>query len=62
MDKNSKIYIAGHRGLVGTAIMEELINKGYSNLIYKTHEELDLTNQKDVVDFFEKEKPEYVIL
>ncbi|MFB1645176.1 GDP-L-fucose synthase family protein [Campylobacter molothri] len=62
MNKNSKIYIAGHRGLVGTAIMEELINKGYSNLIYKTHEELDLTNQKAVADFFEKEKPEYVIL
>ncbi|MBZ7936377.1 GDP-L-fucose synthase [Campylobacter sp. B0100352/1] len=62
MNKNSKIYIAGHRGLVGTAIMEELTNQRYNNLIYKTHEELDLTNQKDVVDFFEKEKPEYVIL
>ncbi len=62
MNKNSKIYIAGHRGLVGSAIVKSLKNKGYINLIYKTHEELDLTNQKAVEDFFDIEKPEYVIL
>lgn len=62
MNKNSKIYIAGHRGLVGSAIVKNLESKGYTNLIYKTHKELDLTNQKAVEDFFESEKPEYVIL
>ncbi len=62
MDKNSKIYIAGHKGLVGSAILKNLISKGYTNLVYKTHAELDLLNQKDVEDFFQKEKPEYVIL
>ncbi len=62
MNKNSKIYVAGHRGLVGSAIVKNLQSKGYTNLIYKTHAELDLTNQKAVVDFFEIEKPEYVIL
>ena len=62
MNKNSKIYIAGHRGLVGSAILKNLEQKGYTNLIYKTHKELDLLNQKAVADFFEKEKPEYVIL
>ena len=62
MNKNSKIYIAGHRGLVGSAIVKNLESKGYTNLVYKTHKELDLTNQKEVVDFFEIEKPEYVIL
>lgn len=60
MDKNSKIYIAGHRGLVGSAIIEELQKQGYANLIYKTHNELDLINQKAVNEFFEQEKPEYV--
>ncbi len=62
MDKNSKIYIAGHRGLVGSAIVKNLQAKGYTNLVYKTHKELDLLNQQAVADFFEFEKPEYVIL
>ena len=62
MDKNSKIYIAGHRGLVGSAIVKNLESKGYTNLVYRTHSELDLTDQRAVGDFFEAEKPEYVIL
>ncbi len=62
MNKNSKIYVAGHRGLVGSAIVKNLISKGYTNIITRTHKELDLLNQKDVEEFFEKEKPEYVIL
>lgn len=62
MNKNSKIYVAGHRGLVGSAIVKNLESKGYTNLVYRTHKELDLTNQKAVEDFFEMEKPEYVIL
>jgi len=62
MKKDSKIYIAGHRGLVGSAIVKNLQAKGYSNLILKTHTELDLLNQQAVSAFFEKEKPEYVIL
>ena len=62
MKKESKIYIAGHRGLVGSAIVNNLTSKGYTNLIFKTHAELNLTNQKEVAEFFAKEKPEYVIL
>ena len=62
MNKNSKIYIAGHRGLVGSAILRKLQNDGYTNLIYQTHNELDLTNQQAVHDFFTTEKPEYVFL
>jgi len=62
MKKDSKIYIAGHRGLVGSAILQNLKLKGYTNLVYRTHQELDLMNQEEVVSFFEKEKPEYVIL
>ena len=62
MEKKSKIYIAGHRGLVGSAILNNLTGKGYSNLVSRTHSELDLTCQDDVRDFFESEKPEYVIL
>lgn len=62
MDKQSKIYIAGHRGLVGSAILENLDSKGYTNIITRTHKELDLTNQVAVTQFFEIEKPEYVIL
>lgn len=62
MNKDSKIYIAGHRGLVGSAIVRKLQNDGYTNLIYRTHAELDLTNQHAVHDFFAKEKPEYVFL
>lgn len=62
MQKDSKIYIAGHSGLVGSAILSELKQQGYKNLFFKTHFELDLTNQRAVADFFEREKPEYVIL
>ena len=62
MREKSKIYIAGHRGLVGSAIVNNLILKGYTNLIFKTHAELDLTNQNAVETFFLEEKPEYVIL
>jgi len=62
MKKTSKIYIAGHRGLVGSAIVKSLKQKGYTNLIYKTHKELDLMNQGAVEAFFDSEKPEYVIL
>ena len=62
MEKQSKIYIAGQRGLVGSAIVNNLISTGYTNLVFRTHAELDLTNQLAVEDFFSKEKPEYVIL
>lgn len=62
MNKNSKIYVAGHRGLVGSAIIANLKNKGYTNLICRTHKELDLTNTIAVETFFTTEKPEYVIL
>jgi GDP-L-fucose synthase len=62
MNKNSKIYIAGHRGLVGSAILKNLEAKGYNNLILKTHKELDLTNQEAVSNFFKEYKPQYVIL
>lgn len=62
MQKESKIYIAGHRGLVGSALLENLKNKGYHNIITKTHKELDLTNQLEVATFFETEQPEYVFL
>lgn len=62
MENNSKIYIAGHRGLVGSAILKNLKEKGYTNFVLRTHSELDLTNQQAVSDFFAKEKPEYVFL
>ena len=62
MNKNSKIYIAGHRGLVGSAIVKNLESKGYTNLVYKTHKELDLLDANAVKAFFAEEKPEYVIL
>lgn len=62
MDKQSKIYVAGHRGMVGSAIVRNLKSKGYNNIIGKTHAELDLTNQQAVNDFFKKEQPEYVFL
>ncbi len=62
MNKTSKIYIAGHRGLVGSAIVKNLKYKGYTNLVYRTHKELDLLNFNAVAEFFESEKPEYVIL
>jgi GDP-L-fucose synthase len=62
MDKNSRIYVAGHRGLVGSAITRKLVVNGYSDLVFTPHDEYDLTNQKTVSTFFEEEKPEYVIL
>lgn len=62
MDKNSKIYIAGHRGLVGSAIMRHLQSEGYSNIVIRTSKELDLTNQADTLAFFEREKLDYVFL
>ena len=62
MEKNSKIYVAGHRGLAGSAIVRKLKEEGYQNLLLKTSAELDLRDQKAVKDFFENEKPEYVFL
>ncbi len=62
MDKNSKIYIAGHKGMVGSAIMRNLQNKGFSNIVGRTREELDLLNQISVARFFDEEQPEYVVL
>jgi len=62
MNKNSKIYIAGHDGLVGSAIHRNLVEKGYTNFVFTPHVEYDLTDQQVVKAFFEKEKPEYVIL
>ena len=62
MDKNSKIYVAGHRGMVGSAIVRELQNQGYKNIVTKARLELDLIDQKAVRDFFVQEKPEYVFL
>ena len=60
MNTNSKIYVAGHRGMVGSAIVRELKRQGYNNLLLRTHAELDLTRQADVERFFETEKPQYV--
>ncbi len=62
IDKSAKIYIAGHRGLVGSAILKSLEDKGYSNFVLRTHAELDLTDQRAVAEFFAKEKPQYVFL
>src|SRR5690606_21265838 len=62
MELSSKIYVAGHRGMVGSAILRNLRQKGYSNFVLKTSAELDLKNQQAVCEFFEKEKPEYVFL
>ena len=62
MDKNSKIYIAGHRGMVGSALTRALQAKGFGNLVTRTSTELDLRNQQAVSDFFEREKPDYVFL
>lgn len=62
MEKNAKIYVAGHRGLVGSALMRKLIDSGYTALITRTRAELDLLNQHAVADFFEHERPEYVFL
>lgn len=62
MEKQDKIYVAGHRGLVGSAIVRNSKKKGYDNVIGRTHEELDLLEQQQVRDFFEKERPDYVVL
>lgn len=62
MEKDSKIYVAGHRGMVGSAIIRELKRQGYTNIITRTHSELDLISQEAVNRFFEEEKPEYVFL
>lgn len=61
-DKNSRIYLAGHRGLVGSAVLRELQKRGYTNILTRTHVELDLTSQASVTKFFERERPEFVIL
>ena len=62
MDKESKIYVAGHRGLVGSAILRKLRELGYKNIVCKTHQEVDLTRQDKVEKFFDQERPEYVFL
>ena len=62
LSKTSKIYIAGHHGLVGSAIWKNLEARGYSQLIGRSHSELDLTNQQAVDDFFKKERPDAVVL
>ncbi|MBM9589086.1 GDP-L-fucose synthase [Leptospira sp. 201903075] len=62
MNKNSKIYVAGHKGLVGSALVKILNQAGFENVIGRSHAEMDLANQKDVFHFFETEKPEYVFL
>jgi GDP-L-fucose synthase len=62
MEKNAKIYIAGHRGMVGSAIRRKLEKEGYSNFITRISSELDLRNQNDVAEFFDQEKPDYVFL
>ena len=62
MEKNAKIYVAGHRGMVGSAICRELARQGYTNIITRTHSELDLTRQEAVEAFFAAEKPEYVFV
>lgn len=62
IDKHSKIYVAGHRGMVGSAILSALKSKGYSNLLFRSHSELDLLDQKSVHDFLRSEQPEYVFI
>src|SRR5690606_18858634 len=62
MKKDEKIYVAGHKGLVGSAIMRKLIADGYTNIVVRNSSELDLRNQQEVKDFFAIEKPEYVFL
>ena len=62
MEKSAKIYVAGHRGLVGSAIVKNLKDKGYANIVHRTHAELDLTNPAEVAAFFEEQQPEYVVL
>ena len=62
LNKSSLIYVAGHRGLVGSALVRALHRDGFDNLVLRTRGELDLTNSSDVREFFEREKPEYVLL
>ncbi len=62
MDKKSRIYVAGHRGLAGSAIVRQLQQKGYGNLLSRAHAELELTDQAAVRAFFERERPDYVFL
>jgi len=62
MDKNDKIYIAGHRGMVGSAILRRLKKEGFENFVFRTSEELDLRDQQAVADFFKKEEPQYIFL
>lgn len=62
MKKDSIVYVAGHNGMVGSAIFRRLKNRGFTNILYRTSKELDLTNQQDVLNFFSKEKPDYVFL
>ena len=62
MEKQAKIYVAGHNGLVGSAIMRNLKNNNYTNILHRTRKELDLRNQSAVNEFFEQEKPEYIFL
>ena len=62
MNKNAKIYVAGHRGLVGSAIWQNLLQRGYTNLVGRTHNELDLTDQQAVRRFFDQERPDAVVL
>jgi GDP-L-fucose synthase len=62
MEKTAKIYIAGHRGMVGSGLERKLRYEGYNNIVTRTSSELDLRNQQLVNDFFQKEKPEYVII
>ena len=62
MDKNAKIYVAGHRGMVGSAIVRRLTDLGYANVVTRSHAELDLTNQKAVTDFLSTERPDYIFM
>src|SRR5687768_11191762 len=62
MEKNARVYVAGHRGMVGSAIVRKLVSEGFTNLVLRTSGELDLRNQLAVTDFFRHEKPEYVFL
>ena len=62
MDKDARIYVAGHRGLAGSAIVRQLEQRGYGNLLLRTHTELELADQAAVRDFFQRERPEYVFL
>ncbi|AYG67916.1 MULTISPECIES: GDP-L-fucose synthase [unclassified Rhizobium] len=62
MQKNAKVYVAGHRGMVGSAIVRQLQGVGYTNIVTRTHDELDLVNQQSVMEFFTAEKPDYVFM